>query len=106
MAVSRLATAVGRASGAASAVENGTLEPAVHEVALALIGAQVAEAVDAARKLEASSRGTDAAVGGSEIRTHSRSGGRIWSASPPPPGPGAPPRPRAGSPRRPARNTR
>ena len=67
VAVSRLATAVGRASGAASAVENGTLEPAVHEVALALIGAQVAEAVDATRKLEASSRGTDAAVAGSEI---------------------------------------
>jgi methyl-accepting chemotaxis protein len=48
-ALSRLATAVGRANGAASAVENGTLEPDVHQAALALLAAQVREATEAAR---------------------------------------------------------
>jgi methyl-accepting chemotaxis protein len=60
VAVSRLATAVGRATGAASAVENGTLEPEVHEAALALIASQLREAVDAERAFEGASRGPDA----------------------------------------------
>ncbi len=68
VSVSRLATAVGRASGAASAVENGTLEPAAHDIALALIGAQVAEASDAARRLEAASPGSDGAARAGEIQ--------------------------------------
>ncbi|WP_242334845.1 MULTISPECIES: methyl-accepting chemotaxis protein [Anaeromyxobacter] len=56
VAVSRLATAVGRATGAASAVENGTLEPEVHEAALALIAGQLREAVDAERAFERGGR--------------------------------------------------
>jgi methyl-accepting chemotaxis protein len=47
VALARLATAVGRATGAASALENGTLDPAVHEAALTLVAEQVREASDA-----------------------------------------------------------
>ena len=49
VALSRLATAVGRATGAASAIENGTLDPEVHRAALTLVSDQVREANDAAR---------------------------------------------------------
>jgi methyl-accepting chemotaxis protein len=48
-ALGRLATAVARASAAASAVENGTLEAEVHQASLALVVRQEREAADAAR---------------------------------------------------------
>jgi methyl-accepting chemotaxis protein len=47
VALSRLATAVGRATGAASALENGTLDAAVHAEALTVVAAQVREASEA-----------------------------------------------------------
>jgi methyl-accepting chemotaxis protein len=56
-ALGRLATAAGRASAAASAIENGGLATEEHQAALAAMKAQSAEAVDAARAYEASLRG-------------------------------------------------
>jgi methyl-accepting chemotaxis protein len=52
-ALVRVATAVGRVAGAASALENGSLDAAVHTEALAVIHAQVREAGGAAKDLEA-----------------------------------------------------
>jgi methyl-accepting chemotaxis protein len=66
-ALSRLSIAIGRATGAATAVENGTLEAEVHRAALALVAEQAAEASDAARALEATRRASG--VGGTEIAT-------------------------------------
>jgi methyl-accepting chemotaxis protein len=53
-ALGRIATAVGRATGAASALENGSLAPEVHAQALALAEAQVKEADESARVLQTS----------------------------------------------------
>jgi methyl-accepting chemotaxis protein len=61
VALSRLATAVGRASGAASALENGTLDGVVHAAALATVAGQVREAADAGGAL-AQADGGDAAA--------------------------------------------
>jgi methyl-accepting chemotaxis protein len=55
-ALGRLATAVARASGAASAIENGTLDADVHRTALALVARQEKEADQAARAYEAVTR--------------------------------------------------
>ena len=51
-ALSRIATAVGRASGAASAVENGSLGEEVHQQSLEMIDTQVQAAAEATRALE------------------------------------------------------
>ncbi len=61
-ALGRLAAAAGRASGAASAVENGGLAAAHHAAALDLLKAQEIEASEAARAYEGALRG--GAVGG------------------------------------------
>ena len=53
-ALGRIATAVGRATGAASTVEDGALEENVHSQALSLSEAQVKEADEAGAILEAS----------------------------------------------------
>jgi methyl-accepting chemotaxis protein len=62
VALSRLATAVGRATGAASAIENGTLDPAVHAAALTVVAEQVTEAA-AARSAFARGDDLDARLG-------------------------------------------
>jgi methyl-accepting chemotaxis protein len=67
VALSRLATAVGRATGAASAVENGTLDPEVHRAALALVSDQVREASDAARRYAEARRGDDDGAAWGEV---------------------------------------
>jgi methyl-accepting chemotaxis protein len=52
-ALGRLAAAAGRAGGAASALENGTLDASVHAPALDLLRAQAKEALEASRAYEA-----------------------------------------------------
>jgi methyl-accepting chemotaxis protein len=59
-ALGRLATAVARASAAASAVENGALDADVHHASLALVARQEGEAAEAARAYEAVPRAGDA----------------------------------------------
>ncbi|BDG01470.1 methyl-accepting chemotaxis protein [Anaeromyxobacter oryzae] len=59
-ALGRLATAVARASAAASAIENGTLDADVHRASLALVARQEREAAEAARAYEAVPRAGDA----------------------------------------------
>jgi methyl-accepting chemotaxis protein len=59
-ALSRLATALGRATGAASAVENGSLEPELHQAALVLVAEQMREAAGAAAAYEAARRAGEA----------------------------------------------
>jgi methyl-accepting chemotaxis protein len=60
-ALGRLGAAVGHASGAASALENGTLDTSVHGAALALLTAKRAEALDAARECVRTAGGGTAA---------------------------------------------
>jgi methyl-accepting chemotaxis protein len=55
-ALGRLASAAGRASGAASAVENGALEAEVHRAALDVLSAQLGDMREAARAQEATVR--------------------------------------------------
>jgi methyl-accepting chemotaxis protein len=57
IALNRLATAIGRATGAASAVENGTLESNVHESALALMAEQERAAEKTAEAFMANAQG-------------------------------------------------
>jgi len=52
-ALSRLGTAVGRVAGAASALENGSLDPEVHRAALEQVQKHTAEAGEAAKALAA-----------------------------------------------------
>ena len=59
-ALGRLSTAIGRATGAASALENGTLEADVHGAALVLLEAQGREVAEAARVYGALPRGAAA----------------------------------------------
>jgi len=59
--LSRLATAVGRATGAASAMENGSLDAEIHRAAIGLAEQQVKEVESAARVLEAQGRDPDVA---------------------------------------------
>ncbi len=64
VALSRIATAVGRAAGAASAIENGGLGRGVHASALSTIADQVREAADARAALgDAAGRDADARLG-------------------------------------------
>jgi methyl-accepting chemotaxis protein len=60
-ALGQLATAAGRASSAAAAIENGGLAPAEHAAAVAALKARQREAVDAARAYEEALRGGPAA---------------------------------------------
>jgi methyl-accepting chemotaxis protein len=64
-ALARLATAGGRVTGAASALENGALDEAAHAAALEEAAAQVGEADGAARAFDAS--GGDAGEGAARL---------------------------------------
>jgi methyl-accepting chemotaxis protein len=58
----RLATAVGRAASAASAIENGALDEDVHRTALERMEASVSEAADAAQQFDATMREGEASA--------------------------------------------
>jgi methyl-accepting chemotaxis protein len=60
-ALGQLATSAGRATGAASAVENGSLAPAEHTAALTALRAHLKDAGEAAQAYEAALRGGPAA---------------------------------------------
>ena len=66
-ALGRLATAVGRATSAASAIENGGLDDEVHRASLSLVGAQEHEASEAAKAFEAVRRGDEDAAASTRI---------------------------------------
>ena len=66
VALLHLATSVGRATGAASAVENGSLDPELHVAALATVAEQVREAAAAGTALTAT-EGKGAALIGAPL---------------------------------------
>ncbi|HEX7624319.1 MAG TPA: hypothetical protein VF400_12160, partial [Anaeromyxobacteraceae bacterium] len=74
-ALSRIATAVGRASGAASAVENGSLGEEVHQKSVEMIGTQVKAASEAAHTLE----GIKGVAGLAELSVKSKPIFDAWS---------------------------
>ncbi|HEY7726214.1 MAG TPA: methyl-accepting chemotaxis protein [Anaeromyxobacteraceae bacterium] len=73
--LSELSIAVGRATGGASALENGSLEADVHRASTSLVEAQVREAAEAARGLEAHR-------GGGAVRARAKVGPLLaaWTA--------------------------
>ena len=67
-ALADLSTAVGRAAGAASAVENGSLEAEVHRKAIELVASQVRVVEEAAKSFEARRHEGDVAAAWSQLQ--------------------------------------